>query len=71
MINIANVQRVYSGRIGCMCGCKGKYSTTPIAIKRMVNKAAKEGWEFDGLAGYYHQRTETRQYAIYMKPGCM
>jgi len=23
-----NFYKVYSGRIGCMCGCKGKYSYT-------------------------------------------
>jgi sulfite reductase beta subunit-like hemoprotein len=23
-----NAYKVYSGRIGCMCGCKGKYSYT-------------------------------------------
>lgn len=26
MLNIEKVARVYSGKIGCMCGCKGKYS---------------------------------------------
>jgi hypothetical protein len=28
MINAGNVYKVYSGRRGCMCGCKGKYSYT-------------------------------------------
>lgn len=28
-LNISNVTRVYNGRIGCMCGCNGKYSTNP------------------------------------------
>ena len=26
MLNVDNVARVYSGKIGCMCGCKGKYT---------------------------------------------
>lgn len=26
MLNVDKVARVYSGKIGCMCGCKGKYS---------------------------------------------
>lgn len=26
----ADVRAVYSGRPGCMCGCKGKYSVNPI-----------------------------------------
>ena len=26
MLNADKVAKVYSGKIGCMCGCKGKYS---------------------------------------------
>ena len=26
MYTLANVRKVYSGRYGCMCGCRGKYS---------------------------------------------
>lgn len=26
MLNVSKVAKVYSGKIGCMCGCKGKYS---------------------------------------------
>ena len=29
-LNIQNVTRVYNGKIGCMCGCNGKYSTNPL-----------------------------------------
>jgi hypothetical protein len=25
-VNINNIAKVYSGKIGCMCGCNGKYS---------------------------------------------
>lgn len=25
-MDISNIEKVYSGRIGCMCGCRGKYS---------------------------------------------
>ena len=25
-INVNKIAKVYSGRIGCMCGCRGKYS---------------------------------------------
>jgi hypothetical protein len=28
MLNISNITKVYSGKIGCMCGCKGKYRYT-------------------------------------------
>lgn len=26
MIEFKNVRKAYTGKIGCMCGCKGKYS---------------------------------------------
>ena len=26
MLTVDNVAKVYSGKIGCMCGCRGKYS---------------------------------------------
>lgn len=25
-MDISNIEKVYSGRVGCMCGCRGKYS---------------------------------------------
>jgi hypothetical protein len=28
MMDISNIVKVYNGRIGCMCGCLGKYSYT-------------------------------------------
>ena len=28
MLNINGIVKTYSGKIGCMCGCKGKYSYT-------------------------------------------
>jgi hypothetical protein len=28
VLDISKVAKVYNGRIGCMCGCKGKYSYT-------------------------------------------
>jgi hypothetical protein len=37
MLNIQNVTRVYNGKIGCMCGCNGKYSTNP-AYREHVGK---------------------------------
>lgn len=36
-LSIENVTRVYNGKIGCMCGCNGKYSTNP-AHKEEVGK---------------------------------
>ena len=28
MLNVDKIVKVYNGRMGCMCGCKGKYSYT-------------------------------------------
>jgi hypothetical protein len=28
MLNIDKIVKVYNGKFGCMCGCKGKYSYT-------------------------------------------
>jgi len=25
-MDISNIKRVYNGKIGCMCGCQGKYT---------------------------------------------
>ena len=36
-VNINGITRVYNGKIGCMCGCNGKYSTNP-AYKEEVGK---------------------------------
>lgn len=39
-INLSKVYKVYSGRTGCMCGCRGKWScasTAPADDKRYTN----------------------------------
>ena len=38
MLNVSNITRVYNGKIGCMCGCLGKYSANP------AYKAEVEAW---------------------------
>lgn len=32
-MDISNIAKVYNGRIGCMCGCNGKYSYTEDGAK--------------------------------------
>jgi hypothetical protein len=34
--NIAQIERVYSGSIGCMCGCLGRYSEKDFMKKRRI-----------------------------------
>ena len=39
-INLADVKKVYSGRPGCMCGCKGSYRYSSTVTMAEVTKAA-------------------------------
>ena len=32
-VNISNIAKVYNGKMGCMCGCNGKYSYTEDGAK--------------------------------------
>ncbi len=36
-MQVENVTRVYSGKIGCMCGCNGKYRTAS-KFRELVGK---------------------------------
>jgi hypothetical protein len=41
MFTLANVKEVYSGKPGCMCGCRGKYSRpdmSPRSVKILFNR---------------------------------
>ena len=55
-IDFAKATRVYSGAVGCACGCRGNYSETPRAIKAGINKLLRlvaAGAEPDVMAGTY------------------
>ena len=41
-ITPARVERVYSGRQGCMCGCLGTYSANPRQVTRVLNLLKKD-----------------------------
>ena len=67
MFTLANVKTVYSGKPGCMCGCRGKY-TTPAqsarSVKLIFNKVMnnpKHKVE-DGIA---FVETDTRNLVVY------
>lgn len=40
-MELSQVTRVYSGRPGCMCGCRGKYSDSDRSRKIIFNKIMK------------------------------
>lgn len=39
-INVSDIKRIYSGRSGCMCGCRGKY-TEGKGVSRIFNNMKK------------------------------
>jgi hypothetical protein len=69
MFTLANVKTVYSGALGCMCGCRGKYTTpeqSARSVKIMFNKVMnnpKHKIE-DGIA---FVETDTRNLVVYFK----
>ena len=45
MLTIQNVKRVYNGRSGCMCGCKGTYGDPveqPRRAKTLLTKVIND-----------------------------
>ena len=69
MFTLTNVERVYSGARGCMCGCKGKY-TTPAesarSTKILFNKVlGNPAHKIDGNIAYVE--TATRNLVVYFK----
>jgi hypothetical protein len=38
MVDASKVVKVYSGRPGCACGCRGNYSTNPKTIKLITRR---------------------------------
>lgn len=42
LLNLSNVKRAYLGKVGCMCGCKGKYFASAEAN---AESALENGYE--------------------------
>jgi hypothetical protein len=67
-IGPTEVVRVYSGRPGCACGCRGKYFEDQRNITRIV-KIFNQNFEkitwFDGCNFCQLDISENRTYAIY------
>lgn len=73
---IKNVERVYSGRIGCMCGCRGNYSEHKSTVTRLFNRlltAPETKVEVSDLGRptakieYMHAQIDGRQLCVYFK----
>jgi hypothetical protein len=79
MFTLANVQKVYSGRLGCMCGCRGRYSyargceegyddqVNERSVKLIFNKVMNHpDRKIDGNDIAY-VTTDTRNLVVYFK----
>lgn len=63
-----NVARVYTGKPGCMCGCRGKYAESGRSVSIIYNKVMNNpGVRFDEDANCAYVETETRNLVVYFK----
>ncbi len=63
-----NVVRVYTGKLGCMCGCQGKYSTEGRGVSITYNKVMNHpNVRFDDAANCAYVETETRNLVVYFR----
>lgn len=68
-IIISNIERVYNGRCGCMCGCNGKY-TTPEESTRSVKIIARKvlsnpNVKFENTWAYVEDRAADKNQVVY------
>lgn len=68
-IDFSKITSSYSGAAGkCCCGCSGNHSTSPIAIKRQINrikKLAAEGYEVEIETFHVAVEKGNRIYIVY------
>jgi hypothetical protein len=69
MFTLENVEKVYSGRPGCMCGCRGRYTTpeqSARSVKILFNKVMNHP---DRIVepGNAWLNTGTRNLVVYFK----
>lgn len=79
-LTVANIDRVYSGKHGCMCGCLGNYYESGRMLTKVLNilKADSRAVVQDGYIIHVkddlvcrdagNNRTE-RNYVVYLKEG--
>lgn len=75
-IDVKDIDRVYSGKRGCMCGCNGNYYENNLmnnkVIRRAINKFNQSGeYKLDvnlstgEIGNYVFLETETRIHVVY------
>ena len=71
MIKVENTVRSYSGKRGCMCGCRGTYNETERARKLALTALLKDPtvklatWDFD-TEGCLYVLTASRTRVVYL-----
>jgi hypothetical protein len=68
--SIHNIKEVYSGKPGCMCGCRGKYSTEGRGVKIIYNKVMKSPFvklDEGAKCAYIDDRNASRNLVVYFK----
>jgi hypothetical protein len=70
-IRISDIKRVYSGRPGCGCGCRGKYyDAGHNMVKRVYRILSKSpDTKCHPADGIFYLENEKRYYWIYLKEG--
>lgn len=77
MIKIEEVEKVYSGKPGCACGCRGKYWESGPMVKRIVKMFNEfPAGATQDLKGNWAELTNDaspsqRVYVIYFKKGAI
>jgi len=70
-LTVEEVERVYSGKPGCGCGCRGRYyESGPMVAKvlKLVQAAVAAGQDRNGVEGSMaYWESETRYYWVYAK----
>ncbi len=68
--NRENIERVYSGKPGCMCGCRGKYSSEGRGVSIIYNKVMNHpSMKLDEQAkcAWIDDRKASRNLVVYFK----
>ena len=67
-ITLSQVARVYSGRAGCMCGCRGKYTESGRGVALIFNKIVRNpAAQYDEHARCVYVETPTRNQVAYLR----
>ena len=68
-ITVEQVSQVYSGRQGCMCGCRGNYSEQPAQKKRVLKLLQSDPRSKieDGILHREGLEEGERNYVIYLQ----